>query len=690
MKLVPTIKINPLQPKKTQHAKLLGLLLAQQSAESYFFAGRNYDVEVPRPPKMPQRVRICLSNPLLNISKPDKPTFAILANANSRLKRGYSSELKIRDGGVHTVLGKLVLENGVAIYNQYKTPRVVKRVHYNREIDEESRNICDGFDVEVAALKRIPALYSNHEPVFYQDDVIEPQSTKKACLMMKQAKGKPFEEVDESNTVANLYLFSIRILRAYHEQLHAVGWVHCDVKPDNLFFDPKSLTFRVIDFNTARKINQKAQVGNLDYSAPETEWPDFNWPLTPATDGYAIALMLRKLCWNGGKRFDDESTLTQEAIVAVREKILNREEPALRAPLFQDIDKDTLSLECRAEIQVVLDGLNQFDPQARMDLPTAISQLESSFTHFRAQKYPGSAERFDLARQSAINLREAFSQLSDEQNSLEESKKHIWPEAKMMRALRAALVMVADTPHIVQHFTDILGVAAFHGLQTKQDIIAAAAVLLNQLTDNTQSILRGIQQFEAAKYWLEKNQPNEFHAIQTDFVRLGNSYLKQATKLNQFRNEAQEKVAPMRVGFDELAEFNRLGDCCCARMQAKIKDLQQVLRRYKAAYVTTYADLVLHLKPQEENAQDELQQLKNKLRVALQGYLHARKTLTQRRYRDVRQLMDIADKASNKEAFIAAVREKKQQIRTGFFGRSKLRKAINQSIIQNNTIPRGR
>ncbi len=689
MKLVPIIKINPLQLKKTQHAKLLGLLLSQQSAESYFFAGRDYDVEVPRPPQTPQRVRIRLSYPLLNISKPSKPSFAILANANLKLKHGYSSELKIRDGGVHNVLGKLNLENDAAVCNQYKTPRVIKRVHYNRDIDEESRNICEGFDIEVAALKRIPALYSNHEPVIYQDAVIEAQSTMKACLMMKQAKGKPFSEADEANTVSKLYLFSIRLLRAYHEQLHAVGWVHCDVKPDNIFFDPKSLTFRVIDFNVAKKINQKAQPGNLDYSAPEAEWAEFNWPLTPATDGYAIALMLRKLCWNGGKRFDDNSAPTNEAIMAIRDKILNREEPALSEPLFQAIDEEALPLDCQAEIKAVLDGLNQFEPQQRMDLPTAISQLESSFTHYRALKYPASEQRFALAKQAAMNLRDVFSQLSDEQNSLDETKKTIWPEAKMVRALRAALLMIADTPLVVQHFTDLLGVAAFHGLKTKQDIIAMAEVLLNRLTDNTQAILRGVRQFEAAKPWLEKNQPNEVDAIKTDFDRLRNSYFKQATKLNQCRNEAQEIVAPMRVGFDELAEFNRLGDCCRAKMQAKIQNLQQFLQRHKAAYVTTYADLVLRLKPQED-AQDELQPLKNKLRIALQGYLHARKTLTQRRYKDVIQLIDLADKASSQEAFIATVQERKQQIRTGFFGRSKLRKALDKTIIQNNTIPRGR
>ena len=80
--------------------------------------------------------------------------------------------------------------------------------------------------------------------------------------------------------------------------LHAAGWLHGDLKPENIFISPAGHA-TLIDFGLARQRNTPECVstgrwtGTLAYAAPESILPD--QPLTPALDIYGLGVVLYEL-----------------------------------------------------------------------------------------------------------------------------------------------------------------------------------------------------------------------------------------------------------------------------------------------------------------------------------------------------------------------------------------------------------
>jgi serine/threonine protein kinase len=74
--------------------------------------------------------------------------------------------------------------------------------------------------------------------------------------------------------------------------LHGKGWLHLDLKPDNLIADGGRL--KVIDFSIAQRPGPiEAGTGTPRWMAPEQEHGGI---ATPATDAWGIAAVLR---WAG-------------------------------------------------------------------------------------------------------------------------------------------------------------------------------------------------------------------------------------------------------------------------------------------------------------------------------------------------------------------------------------------------------
>lgn len=80
--------------------------------------------------------------------------------------------------------------------------------------------------------------------------------------------------------------------------LHTAGWLHGDIKPDNLLVTPQGRT-TVIDLGFARKLNTAEcettapLAGSYVYAAPETIVPQDG--LSPATDVYSLGITLFEL-----------------------------------------------------------------------------------------------------------------------------------------------------------------------------------------------------------------------------------------------------------------------------------------------------------------------------------------------------------------------------------------------------------
>src|SRR5690606_30350421 len=91
-----------------------------------------------------------------------------------------------------------------------------------------------------------------------------------------------------------LLTFSLRVLEGVARalaELHGRGFVHGDIKPENVLVDRDASQVTVIDLGLARPAGvETALSGTPRYMAPEL----FRGELTPAADVYALGVLLRQ------------------------------------------------------------------------------------------------------------------------------------------------------------------------------------------------------------------------------------------------------------------------------------------------------------------------------------------------------------------------------------------------------------
>ena len=89
-----------------------------------------------------------------------------------------------------------------------------------------------------------------------------------AALIMELVEGRPLEWELPPTTIGIIDVF-VQTAKAL-EGLHAMGYVHCDLKPSNILVSPTGLT-KVIDLGQACKVGtaKKRIQGTPDYIAPE-------------------------------------------------------------------------------------------------------------------------------------------------------------------------------------------------------------------------------------------------------------------------------------------------------------------------------------------------------------------------------------------------------------------------------------
>jgi serine/threonine protein kinase len=140
----------------------------------------------------------------------------------------------------------------------------------------------------------------------------------------------------------------VQQLLGHLAQLHALGWIHGDVKPLNVIIDPHvgSRSVMLIDFGIARRVGEGAVHGTPEYEAPE-QWSGQAW--TAATDTYGAAGVLVHLLTRqdpfaqGRALYNQRAQWNSPQLHALHEEraVLNQiADPALRQVLYQALSPD--------------------------------------------------------------------------------------------------------------------------------------------------------------------------------------------------------------------------------------------------------------------------------------------------------------------------------------------------------------
>ncbi|CAM3046406.1 protein kinase domain-containing protein [Legionella worsleiensis] len=166
------------------------------------------------------------------------------------------------------------------------------------------------------------------------------------------------------------------IIRAVKEQVHDLGMIHTDLKPENIMVDEKTLDAVVIDYGFAQPINEPLEDdsvhGSLLYLAPEIL---FDNTRSIKSDSFALGLTIAQI-W--GYLFEIEITPDTEFSDAY-EFLKNR----TWTHLFEHVE---LSTSLKHKMIQVFDALTEFEPRNRIVSAHALQLWEDIINEFKASQ----------------------------------------------------------------------------------------------------------------------------------------------------------------------------------------------------------------------------------------------------------------------------------------------------------------
>jgi serine/threonine protein kinase len=118
------------------------------------------------------------------------------------------------------------------------------------------------------------------------------------------------------------------------ERLHALGFLHFDLKPGNVMLDRLG-SVKVIDFGRALMINENVSFlfGSPLYMAPETHRREAG---SPQSDLYSVGLIALELLV--GEPIVADRTLNEEGLLAVKMQLVNRLRNILPSYVLENTD----------------------------------------------------------------------------------------------------------------------------------------------------------------------------------------------------------------------------------------------------------------------------------------------------------------------------------------------------------------
>ncbi|KTD59234.1 protein kinase domain-containing protein [Legionella shakespearei] len=217
---------------------------------------------------------------------------------------------------------------------------------------------------EAEAMQRSDTWHRLHDKpeIFHAKPMV--QVDNKTYMIMRELPGVQLLKMIEDNelTLQERLDLSIALLTALKEQVHDLGYVHRDIKPDNILVYKNGSQFEIyiIDFGFIKRkeySDANAKMGSPPYAAPEC-YSTFN-DKTEKTDIYAMGRTLMFL-W-GYRQLDHGRDKYDEACA-----------PAFNN-LFYKLDPKP---GCHRELKIIFENMCQLIMSQRPDLADLLEQFE--------------------------------------------------------------------------------------------------------------------------------------------------------------------------------------------------------------------------------------------------------------------------------------------------------------------------
>lgn len=276
---------------------------------------------------------------------------------------------------------------------------------------------------------------------------------------------------------------TLQLLNAYLTTILVKEIIHLDLKPENikLYIDllkQKIGGLRIYDFGLSVRVgyNKQRCCGSVATVSPEIF---FNGIPTQFADIYSLGIILG-LIWGADQEDEDEEETNYYKELFSKDYVFKG--------LFDGIND--LDFDHRKMIAIILHSMVRVKPTQRLVLdqqaknseiePSNVTQLIFS----RLKNIINILTKIQLSRVDRVadDLKSQLQAIVDIHKMSEVDPKKLLNSLK--RSVNYSLSQIIDEPHVVKYFIQALGVKAFDGMQTKEDILTCVDELVNFIETN--------------------------------------------------------------------------------------------------------------------------------------------------------------------------------------------------------------